>query len=224
MKLHQATRYFFHLLIYIILLPLFACQKSEQKIIDSDQNSYIKDFELIQKNSLNDTTIKITSPNATIDQTTSDIEILNSNIKILNNKSNSIEIKSGKSTLNNSNNLIRVYNNVYISLLDNKDSYITTDSFEWDLNTSNMTLNSPLNINFKDTKIFSKYGSYNVNLNNLVLNESIFKREIYNIKAKEQYEIQITSDIIKWFKKDNILEFISDDNQVETTINFLSIE
>ena len=224
MNPQQASRYFFNLLTYIILLPLFACQKSETNIIDSDQNSYINDFELIQKNSLNDTTIKINSPKATIDQVTSDIEIQNSNIKILNNKNNSIEIKSGKSILNNSNNLIRVYNNVYIALLDNKDSHITTDSFEWDLNTSNINLNSPLNISFKDTKIFSKYGSYNINLNNLVLNENIFKRDTYNIKANKQYEIQITSDIIKWFKKDNIIEFISDNNQVETTINFLSIE
>ena len=45
-----------------------------------------------------------------------------------------------------------------------------------------------------------------------------------NDKGKEKYQIEILSDIAKWFKKDNVLEFKSNKKQVETTIDILSVK
>ena len=51
------------------VLPLFACQKTQVKTIEVDNKSYINDFELLQENTKNNTRIKITSPQATLDPT-----------------------------------------------------------------------------------------------------------------------------------------------------------
>ncbi len=63
------------LFILLCTFPLYACQKSQLVIKDIDNNSYINNFELIQENPNNETTIKIKSPKAIIYQTTNDIEI-----------------------------------------------------------------------------------------------------------------------------------------------------
>tara|TARA_Y100001968_G_scaffold211774_1_gene194905 strand:- start:208 stop:867 length:660 start_codon:yes stop_codon:yes gene_type:complete len=206
------------------LLPLLACQKIKNETLEIDNKSYINDFELIQKNPMNQTKVNITSPKAIIDPTNNDIEIFKNSIKIFNNNGPDILVKSSNSTLNNSTNLIRVFNDVNISILSKNNYFLNTDSFIWDLKSSIIDLNSPLDINFGQTKIISSSGSYNINSSILRINNNIFKRSIFNTEGKEQYQIAISSDIAKWFKKDNILEFSSNSKQVETTINVLSIK
>ncbi len=49
-------------------------------------------------------------------------------------------------------------------------------------------------------------------------------RYIYNSKGEEEYQVIINSELAKWYKKDNTLEFTSIEKQVETTINFLLTE
>ena len=68
--------------------PLFACQKSPVIIKDIDNNTYINDFELLQENPNNETTIKIKSPKAILYHKTNDIEIFDSSINILKNNDN----------------------------------------------------------------------------------------------------------------------------------------
>ena len=218
------------LLIYLLSLtitvPLFGCQNSNKNNLEIDDKSYINDFELVQINSSNDTKVKITSPKAIIDPSTNDIEIFDSTIEVLNkdNTKDNIKITSGKSILDNSSSLIRIFNNVNISLLESADSSITTNSIDWDLGSSFMNFNNKLYINFKNTKIISSSGSYNFDSDNLILNDNLFNRSIYNSDGKKNYEVVIISDIARWAKKDKSLEFISIDKQVETTINFLSIK
>ncbi len=219
--MNKVSLYFF---LPIIILSLIGCKKGEDKEAIDDFKSYITDFQLKQENASNDTTIKINSPKAVIDPTNNDIEIFNSSIEILNNNSNDIKITSGKSILNNTTNKIKVINNVYISLLDTKNSFIKTNNLDWDLNTSNITLNSPLKINFDNTQINSLYGSYNVETSVLNTNNNIFNRSILNKDGDEIYQITILADKAKWLKESNSLEFISNEKQVETTINFLTIK
>ena len=219
--MNKGSLYFF---LPIIILSLIGCKKGEDKEAIDDFKSYITDFQLKQENASNDTTIKINSPKAVIDPTNNDIEIFNSSIEILNNNSNDIKITSGKSILNNTTNKIKVINNVYISLLDTKNSFIKTNNLDWDLNTSNITLNSPLKINFDNTQINSLYGSYNVETSVLNTNNNIFNRSILNKDGDEIYQITILADKAKWLKESNSLEFISNEKQVETTINFLTIK
>ena len=73
-----------YLQIYFLLiftnLPLFGCQKSNKSSTLIDNKSYINDFELLQENPNNQTSIKISSPKATIDPTNNDIEIFESSI------------------------------------------------------------------------------------------------------------------------------------------------
>ena len=208
----------------LTILPLTACQQSPNANIDFDNKSYINNFELIQENSTNDTLIKINSPKAIIDPIINNIEILDSSIEIINGLGDDVRIKSGYSNLNNSKNIISVYKDVHINILENNNSYIKTNSFNWDLNTSNINLNSPLSIYFNNTIIFSSNGFYDINLSVLKTYNNIFNNTIYNINGKEKYQIEIISDIAKWVKSENSLEFISNNKQVESTINFLTIK
>ena len=77
----QAYLYF---LIVLAIYPLLGCQKSSKPIAQLDNNSYITNFELLQKNTSNDTRIIVTSPKATLDQTNNIIEIVKSSIEIIN--------------------------------------------------------------------------------------------------------------------------------------------
>ena len=213
-----------YLLTILTIFPLFACQKSRKVAIEFENKSYINNFELIQENSNKNTSIRITSPKAIIDQTNNDIEILDSSIEILKSNGQDIKIKSGKSSLNNYKNLISVYDKVNIYILSTKNSFIETNSFDWDLNKSNINFNSPLYINFDNTIIISSYGFYDLDSAQLKIYNNVFNRNIFNTKGEKIYQIRIISDMAKWLKENNSLEFTSNDKQVETTINFLSIK
>ena len=206
----------------IIISPLLACQKREIKSNEFDNNTYINNFQLIQENTNNNTRVKLTSPMAIIDSITNDINILDSSIEIIKPNGIDFKIKSKNSTFNNYKNLISAYNNVSISLLDNEDSFIKTNSFNWDLNTSNINFNSPVYINFDNTTISSANGVYNIESGQLKINDNIFNRTIFNKEVGLIYQIKIVADMAKWFKDNNSLEFTSNDKQVETTINILS--
>ena len=210
-----------YFLLIITTLPLFGCQKSNKSSIQIDNKSYIKDFELLQENPNNQTSVRITSPKAIIDPTNNDIDIFESSIEILNKNGQDFKVKSGNSTLNNLTNSIRAFDSVKISFLDKQDYYITTNSFDWDLNTSIIDINDPVNINFDNTIINATSGFYNIDSSLLKIDNSEFNRSIYNSKGEEEYQVKIISDFAKWFKKDNTLVFTSNEKQVETTINFL---
>jgi len=213
-----------YFLLIITILPLFGCQKSNKSSIKIDNKSYINDFELLQENPNNQTRIKITSPKAIIDPTNSDIEIFESSIEILNENGQDFNVKSGNSTLNNLTNSIRVFNSVNISFVKRQDYYITTNSFDWDLNTSIIDINNPFNIYLGNTMINANKGFYNIDINLLNIENSEFNRYIFNSQDEEEYRLNIKSDFAKWFKKDNTLIFTSNKKQVETTINFLLTE
>ena len=213
-----------YFLLIITILPLLGCQKSYKTTAQIDNKSYINDFELLQENPNNQTSLKITSPKAIIDPTNNDIEIYESSFEIINKNSQDFKVKSGNSTLNNLNNSIRVFNNVNISFLNKPDYYITTNSFEWDLNTSVLDINNPVNINLDNTKINASNGFYDIDSSLLKIYNSEFNRHIYNAEGEEEYQVKIVSDFAKWFKKDNILLFTSNEKQVETIINFLFTE
>ena len=204
------------------ILSLTSCKpfKIDNNIIDN--KSYINEFDLLQENPKNSTSIRIQSPQAIIDPSNNDIEILDSNILIFNKDESNLLVESGKSRLNNTDNIIHVFNNVFISLIDLKDSFIKTDSFKWDLNKSNIDLDSPLDINFNNTQIFSNRGLYNIKLGIFKLDNVVFYRNIFDNKGHTRYQIKISSDYGKWFKEDKRIEFISVKRQVESVINFLS--
>ena len=125
-----------YLLFILTIFPLLGCQKSNKSIAQVDNKSYINDFELLQENPNNDTSVKIISPKAIIDPTINDIEIYKSSIEIMNENGIDFQVESGNASLNNLSNTIRVFNNVNISFLKDSDYNISTDSFNWDLNTS----------------------------------------------------------------------------------------
>ena len=213
-----------YLLTSISLLLLLSCESTKKQSLEFDDKSYIKDFELIQRNIRNDSTIKINSPKAIIDQITNEFEIFDSSIKLSNTTGEYLQINSGRSTLNSSQNIIKVFNDVFITLENNPNSFINTDSFDWDLRQSFMTLNSPLEVNFNNTKILSDSGKYNLDKNQLKLNNNVFKRSIFNVNGIKQFQIETISDVAMWSKQNNLLEFKSNKNQVESTINFLITE
>ena len=213
-----------YILTSFTLFPLLGCQKPTIKSIVFDNKSYINNFDLVQENSTNDIRVKINSPKAIIDPRNNDIEIFDSSIEIKKLNGHYIKILSGKSTLNNSKNLIRVYDKVKISLLGKNKLFITTNTFDWYLNKSNIIINSPLYINFENTKISSLNGFYNIDSGQLKIIDNIFKRNILNKEGKPIYQIKIISDMAKWIKVNNSLEFSSTDKQVETTVNILSIQ
>ena len=213
-----------YLLLIITVIPLFGCQKLNKSSTQIDNKSYISNFELVHENPKNQTSIKITSPKAIIDSSNNDIEIFESSIELLNKNGQDFKVKSGNSTLNNLSNSIRVFNNVNLSFLDNQDYYITTNSFHWDLNNSIIDMNNPLKINFDDTEINATNGLYYIGSGLLEIDNSEFKRYIYNSEGEGEYQLKINSDFTKWYKKDNTLEFTSNQKQVETTINFLLTE
>ena len=210
-----------YLLLIISIFPLFGCQKSNKSTAKIDNKSYINDFELLQENPNNETSVKITSPRAIINPRNSDIEIYDSSIVILNKNGIDFKVKSGNSTLDNLSNNIRVFNNVNISFLKNLNYIINTNSLNWDLNTSVIDINNPLDINFENTKINASRGLYNIETSLLKIDNSKFNRIINNSDGIEEYEVKILSDFAKWFKKNNKLVFTSNEKQVETTINFL---
>ena len=218
------NRYLLYLVILYTILPLFACQKTVKKNLETDYNSYINEFELIQENPKNDTRIKITSPKAVISTQSKDIEIFDSSMKIFSKDGNDVEILAANLTLNNPKNLIRAYNNVSINLINNTSSFIRTNSLDWDLNNSNIEIDSPLDFNFKNTSIDSDNGSYNIDLSQLKLNNNIFRRSIMNNNGEAIYHIIIKSDMAQWLNNNKSLEFSSNNNQVETIINFLRIK
>tara|TARA_B100001250_G_C19658536_1_gene725977 strand:+ start:255 stop:914 length:660 start_codon:yes stop_codon:yes gene_type:complete len=212
-------------LFFFILFPIFcllSCSKSNNNKLEVDNKSYISKFELVQLNSNNDMVIKITSPKAIIDPSNNDIEVFDSSIEIKNKIGQTVKINSGNSTFNNNEKLLKVYNNVNISLLDNKQSIITTDSFDWDFKKANINFFSPLYINFKNSTLIASNGSYNIDSSFLKLNNNVFNSSINNPEGHEVYRIEIISDITKWLKANNTLEFSSSNKQVETTIKFLS--
>ena len=202
-------------------MPLLGCQKSNISTAQVDNKSYINDFELLQENPNKETSLKITSPKAIIDPTINDIEIYESSIEILNENGIDFLVESGNATLNNLSNNIRVFNNVNISFLKDSDYNISTNSFDWDLNTSVIDINNPLDINFENTKINASKGFYNIDFSLLKIDNTRFNRKINNSEGVEEYQVEIKSDFAKWFKNDNKLVFTSNEKQVETTIKFL---
>ena len=208
----------------ISILLLLSCARSKKQSSEVDDKSYITDFELIQRNIRNNTTIKINSPKAIIDQSNNDFEIFNSSIELSNKAGINLQIESGRSTLNNSDNIISVFENVNIFQKNNLNSFIKTDSFEWDLNRSTMNLNSPLEVNFKNTRILSESGIYNIDGNQLKLNNNTFKRNVFNLNGNKKYKIEIVSDIAMWSKQDNSFEFKSIDKQVVSKFDLLRTE
>ena len=215
---------FLYLIILFSVVPLMSCQKTNNNIVEVDNSSYISDFELVQKNQTNDSIIKIISPKAIIDNFNNDIKIFDSSIEISNKDLKDIKIKSGKATLNNLDNIIRVSNNVNISLVDSKNYFVNTESFIWDLSKSRINLDKPLDIDLDNTNITSSSGSYNIKLGELKIMNNYFNRSLFNKEGKEKYQIEITSDVAKWIKNKNTLEFKSNNKQVETTINILNIK
>ena len=213
---------YLYFLIVLAIYPLLGCQKSSKPLAQLDNNSYITNFELLQKNTSNDTRIRITSPKAKLDQTNNIIEIVDSSIEIINKEGQDFKVKSGYSTINNMSNLINVFKNVTISFIDNKDYYITTNSFNWDLNTSIIDIDSPLNMNLDNTKILATNGLYNLDLNRFKIDNSIFNRTFYNSEGKITYQVEIKSDLANWLKNENSLVFKSNGKQVETSIKFLT--
>ncbi len=205
-------------------IPLTSCQYKQNVKFDIDNKSYINAFELLHENPNNYNKIIINSPRAVINPMNNDIEIYESSIQILNSGAEDLQIKSGNSILDNSNNIIRIFNKVNISLLEENDSYLITDSLIWNLNSSKINLDNPLEINIKNSKVSSSNGIYNINSGILNINDNIFYKDIYSKKGEKEYQIKIISDNAKWFKNDNSIEFSSDNNQVETTIDFLSIK
>ncbi len=218
------NKFFVYLLITFIISPLFACQKSQNKTKEIDKNSYINGFDLLQENPRNNTSVRITSPNAIINHLSNDINIFDSKIELSSKNARDISVISGNSTLDNSSNLIRVFNNVYMSLLESENYFIKTDSFNWYLDKSDIEMNNPLDINFDTTNIISSGGIYNTKTGILEINNNIFKRTILNQEGKEQYQIEIISDNAKWIKNENKVEFKSNNKQVETNINILGIK
>ena len=210
---------YFPLLITII--TLLGCKKSTKSSTEIDNKSYIMDFELLQENPNNQTSIKITSPKATVDPSNNNLEILESTIEVLTKDGQDFRIKSGNSILNNITNSIKVFNSVNISFLNRPDYYITTNSFLWDMQTSIIDINNPVKVNFNNTKITATNGSYNIESKLLRIVNSDFNRVNFNSEGHVDYEIKIKSDFAKWFKKDNTFVFRSKEKQVETTINFL---
>ena len=208
----------------ISILLLLACERKDKNSFVPDDKSYITDFELIQRNIRNDSSIQINSPKAIINQSTNEFEIFDSSIKLSNKTGKNLLINSGRSTLNSSQNIVRLFNNVNITLEKNQNFLINTDSFDWDLGESLMNLVSPLEVNFKNTKILSDSGKYNIDTNHLKLNNNIFKRSIFNTNGIKQYQIEIISDVVMWSRQNNLLEFKSNEKQVESTIDFLSSE
>lgn len=217
-------RFILSILFILSFYSLSGCTKPDNTNEDIDRNSYIRNFELFQENPNNENSIIIKSPKAIIYPINNDIEIFNSTIDILSNDGQDVQVKSGKSKINNTKNQIKVMDNVFISLIDSNDYFIETSSFNWNLNTSNIDLNSPLDINFNNTKILSSNGTYDINSKLLRINNNVFNRSIYNNDRVEQYNINIISDRATWLKKNNSLEFMSDNKQVETTINILTIK
>ena len=210
-----------YLLFILTIFPLLGCQKSNKSTAQIDNKSYINDFELLQENPNNETRVKITSPKAIINPRNNDIEIYDSSILILNKNGVDFKVKSGNATLNNLSNNIRVFNNVNISFLKKLNYIISTNSLNWDLNTSVIDINNPLEIHFENTKINASRGLYNIETSLLKIDNSKFNRIINNSEGIEEYEVEILSDFAKWFKKNNKLVFTSNEKQVETTINFL---
>tara|TARA_B100001250_G_scaffold164370_1_gene141362 strand:+ start:615 stop:1274 length:660 start_codon:yes stop_codon:yes gene_type:complete len=213
-----------YFILILFLYPILGCKKSNESSTQIDSKSYINDFELIQKNPKNNNIIRITSPKAIIDPIENDIEIIDSLIEIENKDGQIVSVISGYSSIENSLNLIKVFNNVSISLLKPKDFYIDTDSFIWNLNTSHIDLDNPLDINFESTRISSSSGDYNIETGTLYINNNILNRNILNSEGNQKYFITIISDMAKWYKSNNLLEFKSEDKQVETTIDFLTIK
>ena len=210
-----------YLLFILTIFPLLGCQKSNKSTAQIDNKSYINDFELLQENPNKETSVKITSPKAIIDPTINDIEIYESSIEIMNENGIDFQVESGNATLNNLSNNIRVFNNVNISFLKDSDYNISTNSFNWDLNTSVIDINNPLDINFENTKINASKGFYNMDYSLLKIDNTRFNRKINNSEGVEEYQVEIKSDFAKWFKNDNKLVFTSNEKQVETTIKFL---
>ena len=210
-----------YLLFILTIFPLLGCQNSNKSAAQIDNISYINDFELLQENPNKETSVKITSPKAIIDPTINDIEIYESSIEIMNENGIDFQVESGNATLNNLSNNIRVFNNVNISFLKDSDYNISTNSFDWDLNTSVIDINNPLDINFENTKINASKGFYNIDSNLLKIDNTRFNRKINNSEGVEEYQVEIKSDFAKWFKNDNKLVFTSNEKQVETTIKFL---
>ena len=213
-----------YFLLVITIFPLFGCQKNKKPVTQIDNKSYINNFELLQENPNNETSIKISSPKAVIDPLNNDIEIFESSIEILNKNGQDLKVKSGNSSLSNSDNSIRGFNTVNISFVNKNDYYITTNSFDWDLNTSIIDINDPVKIILDNTKINASNGFYNIDSSLLKLYNSEFNRYIYNSEGKDEFQLKIKSDFAKWFKNDNTLVFTSNKKQVETTINFLLIK
>ena len=216
----------FHIYFLLILtiFPLFGCQKAIKSTKQIDNKSFINNFELLQENPHNNTSVKITSPKAIIDPTNNDIQIFESSIQIFNRNGQDFQVEAGNSSLNNLSNFIRSYNNVKISFIDNSNYNISTNSILWDLNSSLIDINNPLKINFINSEIIATNGFYDVDLGLLKIENTEFNRNIYNYDGNKEYQIEIKSDLAKWFKNDNTLVFISNDKQVETTITFLATE
>ena len=213
-----------YFLLILTILPLSGCQKSSKYSSKTDNKSYINDFELLQVNPNNQTSVKITSPKAIINPRNNDIEIFDSSIEIINQNGQDFKVKSGNSILNNLSNLIKVFNNVNISFLNNSEYLISTNSLDWDLNTSVIDINNPLIINFKNSKIIATNGFFNIESGLLNIENTELNRYIYNSEGREKYHVEIISEFTKWYKRDNTLFFTSNENQVETTIKFLLTE
>ena len=89
------TKFILYFFTFSSIFPLIACQKIDNDTFDIDNKSYINNFELIQKNTFNDTLVKINSSQAVIDISNNDIDIIDSSIEIQNNIGPDVIVKAG---------------------------------------------------------------------------------------------------------------------------------
>ena len=205
-----------------LTLSLISCKTNTGLETNTDNNTYITDFELIHNNQLNNRKIIINSPKAIIDSSSQNIQIINSNMQILDKTQKIINIKSGNAILDNTTKVISANDNVVISDTQNQGSSLKTNKLNWNLKNSIINLDNQLFIKFPNTKIHSEKGIYDISLDRLYLKDVQFNRTSNTKKGLTSYEISINANNAKWLKDDNSLEFTSEIGQVETTIDLFN--
>ena len=210
------------ILFSILFFPLSSCQNSSNLRSEIDNKGYLTEFNLIQENPINNSTIIINSPKAIIDQKNNDLKIFDSSIEFNDTSNSNIFIKSGESSINQSTNTIESIDNVNISFGHDNLSNITTDKLFWNLDTSIIVIDSKLIFNFDDTKILSDKGIYFTNISQLILDNVFYQKNFTNAQGDQIYNIIIKSDSASWLKENKLLEFTSTNKQVESNILLFS--
>tara|TARA_Y100001968_G_scaffold322936_1_gene359842 strand:+ start:269 stop:922 length:654 start_codon:yes stop_codon:yes gene_type:complete len=208
--------YIYRILVVFIFTLLSGCRIStvEEEIVDFQ----LRNFNLTQLDNKGVELFRLKSSIANIDNETKDVFAKDVIISLTGMNKLFNNISSDNCLVLKGSNMVLLSNNVKLTSLENKQSFLKADNLVWDINKSKVNLYGNISLNYLRTKLSSNNANYNDSLDKIIFS-GLTKYIIYSKSNIVQPVIKLSSDKAIINYKSKQIEFVSTNNQVESLVN-----